>query len=132
MSKAHSDFHKRAASNDGLAARCKQCQREYDFARRDDPDRAAHRAANRPKYREKHNKVYTKRWIEKHPEKRAAHVVVGNAIRDGKLAKKPCEVCSEIEVHAHHDDYTKPLDVRWLCVKHHGETRRIDPVEAAE
>lgn len=44
------------------------------------------------------------------------------AIRKGYLIRQPCEVCStEIDVQAHHDDYSKPLDVRWLCRKHHRE-----------
>lgn len=44
------------------------------------------------------------------------------ARKDGILIKKPCEVCNtEIDIQAHHDDYTKPLEVRWLCRKHHNE-----------
>ena len=42
-------------------------------------------------------------------------------ISEGILIKKPCEICGEIKVDAHHDDYYKPLDVRWLCKKHHRE-----------
>jgi hypothetical protein len=61
-----------------------------------------------------------RRWAERNREKRKAHVAVGNAIRDGKLVKGPCEVCGEQEVHGHHDDYGKPLEVRWLCLVHHG------------
>lgn len=44
-----------------------------------------------------------------------------HAIRSGKLIRKPCEVCGEIKVQAHHDDYNKTYDVRWLCWKHHRE-----------
>lgn len=46
---------------------------------------------------------------------------VRNAIRRGDLLPSACEVCGEITVHAHHDDYSKPLDVRWLCPAHHHE-----------
>ena len=64
-------------------------------------------------------------WREAHADRRRAHVIVGNAIRDGKLAVQPCEVCGyAIGVHAHHEDYCKPLEVRWLCVRHHGERHR--------
>lgn len=61
-----------------------------------------------------------KRWQEKNPVKRAVHVITGNAIRSGIISKCPCEVCgSVVRIHAHHDDYAKPLDVRWLCAAHH-------------
>jgi hypothetical protein len=33
----------------------------------------------------------------------------------------PCEVCGDPQTHAHHDDYSKPLDVRWFCPRHHRE-----------
>ena len=62
-------------------------------------------------------------WARRNAAKRAAHVAVGNAIRDGKLVKGLCELAGDDcsgEVQAHHDDYSKPLEVRWLCVGHHG------------
>lgn len=67
-------------------------------------------------------------WRENNPDGYKAHTAVGNAIRDGRLSKSPCEVCGSVDnLHAHHDDYSKPLDVRWLCAKHHhrmhGEAR---------
>lgn len=40
------------------------------------------------------------------------------------LERKPCEICGDINVNAHHEDYSKPLEVRWLCTKHHGEEHR--------
>lgn len=51
------------------------------------------------------------------------------AIQKGEVKKQPCEVCgSVVGVHAHHDDYQKPLEVRWLCPKdhsaHHSKIRR--------
>lgn len=55
-------------------------------------------------------------------QKYKAVTAVGNAIRLGKLTRQPCEKCgSTTRVEAHHDDYSKPLDVRWLCHIHHGE-----------
>lgn len=58
------------------------------------------------------------------PEKEKARAAVRNAVRSGHLARQPCEVCGDDDVHAHHDDYGKPLDVRWLCPRHHGEAHR--------
>lgn len=43
------------------------------------------------------------------------------AIKRGKLIKQPCQICGEIEVEAHHQDYNKPLEVVWLCREHHLE-----------
>jgi hypothetical protein len=51
-----------------------------------------------------------------------ARQMVLQALRYGELEKQPCEVCSTTEnVEAHHDDYRKPLEVVWLCIRHHDE-----------
>lgn len=71
--------------------------------------------------------VYRKRWLEKNPEKRLAQQKVAKAIRQGVLKKQPCELCGlKKRIHAHHYDYSKPLDVQWLCSKHHRELHRLD------
>jgi len=41
------------------------------------------------------------------------------AIARGKLTRQPCEACGATPVEAHHDDYSRPLDVRWLCTPCH-------------
>lgn len=43
------------------------------------------------------------------------------AIRNKKLKKLPCSICGDMKTQAHHTDYNKPLDVTWLCFKHHRE-----------
>jgi hypothetical protein len=48
-----------------------------------------------------------------------ANDAVGRAIKAGTLEREPCEVCGRTPAQAHHDDYDKPLDVRWLCSAHH-------------
>jgi hypothetical protein len=40
------------------------------------------------------------------------------------MERGACEVCGVANAQAHHDDYTKPLDVRWFCQAHHGEAHR--------
>lgn len=68
---------------------------------------------------------YKRTWKEKNRDKRAAHVLVGNAIKAGKLMPQPCErCCNTHDIHAHHEDYSKPLAVTWLCTKCHGERHR--------
>jgi hypothetical protein len=38
------------------------------------------------------------------------------AIRTGELVRQSCELCGSTEkTDAHHDDYSRPLDVRWFC-----------------
>ncbi|NDC96288.1 hypothetical protein EBZ38_09895 [bacterium] len=64
-------------------------------------------------------------WRKRNRQKVNAHGRVNKAIKAGKLMKMPCEKCGSLNVHGHHDDYTKPLEVRWLCPKHHGEQHRI-------
>lgn len=62
---------------------------------------------------------YLRKYREKYPRKYKAHNIVNNAIRDKKLFKEPCEVCGNENSVAHHDDYSKPLNIRWLCQAHH-------------
>jgi len=58
----------------------------------------------------------------RNPKKARATGKVHYAIKSGKLIRQPCEVCSTTEnIHAHHCDYDKPLDVMWLCQKHHSD-----------
>jgi hypothetical protein len=52
------------------------------------------------------------------PVKRRAQRLVQTALRKGILERQPCEVCGE-KADAHHDDYSEPLKVRWLCRRHH-------------
>lgn len=60
-----------------------------------------------------------KKWRANNPEKRRAHRRVEVAIKFGRMTRMPCEVCGDAKSHAHHDDYSKPLDVIWLCHSHH-------------
>lgn len=60
-----------------------------------------------------------KRWRRSHPEAARAHWQVQEAIRSGRLTQQPCEICNQAHAHAHHDDYEKPLEVRWLCARCH-------------
>ena len=57
-----------------------------------------------------------KAWIR---IQNAASTQVAKALKSGALVRQSCEVCGAKKVDAHHDDYSKPLDVRWLCRRHH-------------
>jgi hypothetical protein len=56
--------------------------------------------------------------------KQQARVMAKNAIRAGRLIPQPCEKCEAVKAEMHHDDYFKPLEVRWLCRRCHREEHR--------
>jgi hypothetical protein len=61
-------------------------------------------------------------WRKKSPHyavHATAHDILNAAIKSGRIKRGPCEVCGKPKAHGHHDDYSKPLEVRWLCQKHH-------------
>lgn len=60
-----------------------------------------------------------RKWQKANPEKRKAHKLVEMALRSGSITRSSCERCGSANAQAHHDDYTKPLDVIWLCPKDH-------------
>lgn len=136
-----SGFYRHKQMADGYLNKCIECAKKdaienrlanIDYWRAKDRERAnlpdrvakrkeiAERWKNDPELK-KRNSELKKAWQEKNAIKRAAHVLTGNAIKYGKLIKQPCEVCGVLEVDAHHDDYTKPMEVRWLCRVHHAE-----------
>jgi ribosomal protein S27AE len=53
--------------------------------------------------------------------KNAARQKTRYAIAAGTISRHGCEVCGADVAEAHHDDYSEPLHVRWLCRKHHDE-----------
>lgn len=123
--KESNDFQIRKASKDGLTSACKECLRSYDKSRAN----LTHRVEARKRYALTGNGKIAgskakKKWAENNIVKRSAHIIVGNAVRDGKLIKQPCEMCGKLKVEAHHEDYEKPLEVNWLCCKHHAERHK--------
>ncbi len=79
------------------------------------------------------NREKNARWKSQNADKAFCHKEVEAAVRKGLLTKQPCERCGSTDlIHAHHDDYSKPLDVRWLCPIHHRERHReLGPSGAA-
>lgn len=124
-------------------ARCKECiiksvkanrlanidhYRAFDKARASQPHRVAARKAYQqtPAFAESHKAAAT-RWQARHPERRAAHIALDNAVRDGRVMAWP--VCAvpecDCKPEAHHPDYSMPLDVVWLCDQHHKATHKL-------
>ena len=92
---------------------------------------AEYRDKNRDKIRQRAKELYPERrksileyhykWREENPKKHKAHWTIQNNIRLGNLQREPCIICGEMDAHAHHEDYDKPLDVVWLCSQHHAQ-----------
>lgn len=137
LEKAPSDFY---ASNLGT---CKECVKlrsrknrqdnierciAHDKARASDPKRVAKRLEYQKTEAGKESKRKTiKRYIEENPKKRAVHIKVSNAIRDGYLIKQECSTCgTDKNIVAHHCDYDRPFDVMWLCAQHHSDWHAIN------
>jgi hypothetical protein len=136
------DFYKNHSMSDGHLNHCIPCVksrikkhrevnlekiREYDRKRGKQPHRIE--AVIRYQKTEAGKIVRRKSQIayrERYPMKYAAHLIFNKAKCDGLISKASnCSICnSDKKVEGHHDDYTKPLDVRWLCKKCHDEWHR--------
>jgi hypothetical protein len=123
QTKSSADFYRHPFTADRLLADCKVCHRAKVIANRDkkaDYFRAYDRERSKLPHRRAKNREVAARWRANNPLRRAAQVILGNAIRDGKVVCWPgCAVCDSTKVEAHHPDYDRPLDVVWLCPKHH-------------
>lgn len=102
---------------DGRLNKCKECVKSY--ARKNRELRINYYRAYDRDRGNRQDRSYLKEYRKNNSVKYAAHIAVNNAIRVGKLKKMPCEECLSERVHAHHDDYSNPLDIRWLCPAHH-------------
>lgn len=131
--KAATAFYvRRSGSQAGqLSAYCKPCTLLVDYeARQRDPER---RRESLRRYAATHSETVTasrRRWAAEHPDAHRvivrAHAAVARAVRRGELIRpEKCEECGGPgrRIEAAHHDYTKPLDVRWLCSSCH---RRYD------
>lgn len=123
----------------GKGYRCLCCRRAYDAKwrakRKESGDpvkstkmpRAYHRAYEADYFRDPANRARRAKLAKTYrddPARRHKHEArwaVQRAIRSGRLVREPCHVCGKRRVDAHHDDYSKPLMVRWLCRTHHNE-----------
>lgn len=76
----------------------------------------------------KENCEQFKKYVAKYPERHNIRQQTNRAINSGKLIRPDyCVECNfEVFVEAHHDDYNKPLSIRWLCKKCHGLWHRYN------
>ena len=120
------DFDKASGRPSSYQTECRECHKirakAYYEAIKSDPEKLEKRRAY---YRKKEKKRRKERkndpaWIKM----RAAHTVINGMVTGGWMTPKPCEICGKEKTEAHHDDYDKPLEVRWLCRSHHAITHK--------
>lgn len=125
-----SEFYKNRGMKDGHLNKCIPCVKAYEIERRAkniDYIREYDRKRALLPHRIKKNTDNTKRFRKQFPLKYKAHCIVNNAIRNGKLIKPEiCETCSKPgrQIEGHHNDYSKPLEVVWLCSACHKQLHR--------
>jgi len=104
---------------DGRVNKCKDCNkkdvrenrhRHSDYYREYDKKRGSRQTYE-----------YIAKYRKQNPDKYRAHNSVNNAIKSGRITKGDCEKCGRKDTHGHHDDYNRPLEVRWLCPPCHAE-----------
>lgn len=111
--KTKEEFYKNRASWDGLTSYCAECIRKIN--------------RNKKEWNRKYWYLHAKERIKsnsdsrkKYAYKEHARQKMRYAIEHGKMEQKPCVICGEEKTQGHHKDYSKPLDVVWLCTVHHG------------
>ncbi len=123
LAKDESEFHRQTTSKDGLKCWCKKCSKKiaHDYYLDNQKlikERASKWKKDNPKRKAESAVKYSIKQRAEHPERKIARNAVNNALRDGRLKKEPC-LCGKTEVEGHHENYSKPLEIEWMCVKCH-------------
>ena len=144
QTKPLSDFYKRADMKDGHLNNCKECHNAKSIAwTRANKERVNANNRKRAKtdaVKEKRKQQYTsekgrqiaraavQRYRRQKPMIDVAHRFVRLAIAKGLLVRETaCSECGDDRlIEAHHDDYTKPEIVRWLCKHCHESWHRLN------
>ena len=128
--KLSSDFYKQSTSKDGHNAWCKTCHKQWQKQNPECSRKSVRKYLQKnPTYltewKEKnksHLRRYWRRYKRQLPEEiKKAYVVFKQAKLTGAISPQPCEICGMEPTVGHHEDYSKPLEVVWLCDLHHRE-----------
>jgi len=120
------EFVRRTGAPSGMRGVCKQCERIRHRERfdRDRPTKEQYRLTHRAQLAEKRQREHlAKRGTPKHK----ARDILRHAVIRGQVSKpSACDRCGlECNPHGHHQDYSLPLNVEWLCAVCHGAEHRI-------
>jgi len=130
------EFYAHPQMADGHLNKCKECTKfDVKLWAGATPElrRAYELRRNKTDSRKAARLNYLKQQRAKYPEKNRARAHVSYAIRTGNIKRQPCEACGSLKSQAHHEDYSRPLDVRWLCFPHHREAdRKLRQILAAQ
>lgn len=118
-----SSFSRRSDSSDGHRADCKSCSSasKHEYYQRN-PEPAILRAKAWQQANPDIRADIQRKWRKEHPEKVWCHRQLSAAVLKGLVLKGTfCQTCgaAEAQIEAHHQDYSKPLEVMWLCVPCH-------------
>jgi hypothetical protein len=111
------EFHKDRTVKDGLSNCCIPCRKAYNSR----PEvRERNNLRKRIAFKKDRKRYYQLLEIAKTPKGRARGKL-RDAVDSGKIIKpKNCPVCGKDKIlHGHHNDYTKPLEVVWVCALCH-------------
>lgn len=127
--KPPAEFYAHPQMASGHVNVCKDCHKHRMKVRRrlNPAVQEFDRARAKDAHRKQKSAEYSRKWRAQNPQAYRAHNAVNNAVRDGKLTKLPCEFCGADRVMAHHRDYSRPLDVIWLCAKCHNRLHASFP-----
>lgn len=119
------DFYRHERMADGHLNKCKECVKNASkktYLKIQLTPELAIKERKRQRLKEQKRRLEGK--VKKYPrtvKRSKASDAVWIAIQAGSIIKKPCQICGNTKVHAHHEDYSRPLDVTWLCVRHHND-----------
>jgi len=121
------EFYRHKGMADGHLNKCKKCVKKGVLEHRNrniEKIRAYDKQRSKTPERMYRNKVRSSVWRRENNGKYKAHYLLNNAVRDGRIKREPCEICGYEKSHGHHEDYSKPLDVVWLCAVHHSAAHK--------
>ena len=115
------EFYSHQETKDGYLNKCKNCTRQNVTAYRN-ANLEKIRAYDRERADYKKITANTKKYRKLFPERYKAQTAISNAVRDKRLIKPDtCSVCNvkPSRLHGHHEDYSKPFQVKWVCAACH-------------